>query len=218
MASLKAALFDLDGTLIDTEGQYSVFWRRAGIRYCPHVPDVADRIKGTTMATILSRYFPDPAVQAALRRELWQWELGMDYPLYPGAMELLGTLRRNGVRLALVTSSDREKMRNVRRKLPSLLALFDLVLTGEDFTASKPDPSCYVQAAEALGCGRDECVVFEDALTGLEAGVRAGIFTFGLPTTNSREAIAPRCHCVLPSLEGLTMEGLLSLCGKEADT
>ncbi len=216
MNSLKAALFDLDGTLVDTEGQYSVFWEKVGRTYCPHIPDLAKRIKGTTLMQMFSTYFTDPHVQETIRKGLDEWEMGMDYIFYPGALELLRELKANGVRTALVTSSDTTKMLNVYRKVPGFRELFDCILTSEDFSASKPNPDCYLRAAEMLDCDLNECVVFEDAFSGLEAGMRSGIFTIGVATTNSREAIADRCHYVLDGLHELTYESLLHIFNEHA--
>ncbi len=210
-ATLRAALFDLDGTLIDTEGQYTRFWQEAGRRCRPDVPDLAQRIKGTTLTQILDSYFPAPTIRESIRQALSKWEAQMSYSLYPGAEQFLRDLKANGILTALVTSSDRSKMSLVYRKTPALKPLFDCILTSEDFTASKPDPDCYLQAARRLGCERGECVVFEDALTGLKAGTSAGIFTIGMTTTNPRSVIAPLCHTTLASFEGLTLERLLSL-------
>ncbi len=211
MGTLKAALFDLDGTLVDTEGQYTVFWERVGRTYCPHIPDLAKRIKGTTLTQMFDLYFTDPDVQAVIRRGLDEWETGMEYVFYPGALELLHELRAHGVKTALVTSSDSTKMRNVYNKVRGFRSLFDSILTSEDFAASKPNPDCYLRAAETLGCELDECVVFEDALSGLEAGMRSGIFTIGVATTNSREAIADRCHYFLDGLHELSYDRLLRI-------
>ncbi|MCD7721724.1 MAG: HAD family phosphatase [Prevotellaceae bacterium] len=210
-ATLRAALFDLDGTLIETEEQYTRFWQGAARRYRPDVPDLAQRIKGTTLTQILDTYFPDPATRQSLRQELDEWEAQMSYSLYPGAEQFLRSLRAKGVLTALVTSSDLGKMSLVYRKTPALRPLFDCVLTSEDFIASKPDPDCYLQAARRLGCERGECVVFEDAVTGLKAGLGAGIFTVGMTTTNPQSLVAPLCHLTLASFEGLTLEHLLSL-------
>ncbi len=214
MATLKAALFDLDGTLFDTEGQYTDFWQRVGQRHCPHMPDFAQRIKGTTLAQIFAAHIPDHEAREAVRRDLDEWETGMDYRFFPGAREFVAELRAGGVKTALVTSSDTKKMRNVYRKVAGFKALFDRILTSEDFAASKPAPDCYLRAAEALGCGRDECVVFEDALSGIEAGMNAGIFTIGIATTNGREVISRLCDHVLDSLAGLTVGQLAAIAHK----
>ena len=78
------------------------------------------------------------------------------------------------------------------------------MLTSEDFSASKPAPDCYLLGAKVFGSEKGECAVFEDAFTGLQAGMSSGIFTFGITTCNSREAIADKCNYVIDTFEGLT--------------
>ena len=211
---LRAALFDLDGTLVDTEDQYSVFWGATARKYRPDVPRLEYLIKGTTLTNIYATYFPDPAWQKDITKELVQWEAQMRYEFYPGALDFLNDLKRNGVKCAIVTSSDQSKMASVRRQIPQLDSLFDRVLTAEDFSASKPAPDCYLLGAKVLGADLDECVVFEDAYTGLQAGMSSGIFTVGLTTGHTREEIADRCHYVLDGFEGLTFAKLTEILEK----
>lgn len=203
---LKAALFDLDGTLFDTEGQYTIFWGGIGKKYRPDIPTLAQDIKGTTLTQIYERYFPDPALQAQITAELDEWERTMKYEFVPGALNLIKDLKANGVKCAIVTSSNIKKMQSVEAQMPEFATLFDHVLTSEDFSASKPNPDCYLKGASVFDADLDECVVFEDAFTGLEAGTSAGIFTFGIASYNSAEAIMDKCDQVLNSFEGLTLE------------
>ena len=92
----------------------------------------------------------------------------------------------------------------VKHALPELFGMFDKILTAEMFSASKPDPACYLLGAEVFGAVKDNCVVFEDAFTGLQAGMGAGMYTVGLATTNSREAIADKCSVVFDDFTGLS--------------
>lgn len=208
MKKIRAVLFDLDGTLLDTETQYTRFWSEAGKRWAPQHPHLAQEIKGTTLVQILDRYFPAQEVREAVTAALNQFESEMTYELYPGAEAFVRDLRMHGVRMAIVTSSNQKKMEQLNKQLPAFSALFDRVLTSEDFAASKPHPDCYLHGAKALDCELDECVVFEDAFTGLEAGCRSGIFTIGLPTTNPYEAIQDKCDYVLESYVGFSYDKL----------
>ena len=206
MAQLRAALFDFDGTLVDTEGQYSIFWGKTARTYRPDIPGLENIIKGTTLTQIFSRYFPDPQLQQTIQKGLDAWEAQMDYPWVAGAEAFLRDLKAHGVRVAVVTSSNLTKMAVVNRKFAGFTELIDRVLTSEDFAASKPDPDCYLKGAAAMGCQLDECIVFEDAFTGLQAGMSSGIYTVGLTTGNPRSAIEDKCHRVIDNFEGLTYE------------
>lgn len=206
--SIKAALFDLDGTLIDTEGQYTEIWGRIGRKYHPEMPDFAYRIKGTTLDQILARYFPEEEVQREVVPELYAHEAQMKFEFYPGALDFLRNLRAHGVKCAVVTSSNRKKMETLRRQIGDFDALFDRVLTAEDFKASKPDPDCYLRAAAAFGLEKEQCVVFEDAPNGLESGRRSGIFTVGVATGLTEEEMRPLCDHVIRGYKGFTTEAL----------
>ena len=211
---LKVALFDLDGTLVDTEDQYTVFWGATARKYRPDVPRLEYLIKGTTLTQIFGTYFPDPQWQKEITEALDQWEAQMRYDFYPGALDFVSDLKRNGVKCAIVTSSNLPKLNSVRQQIPNFDSLFDKILTAEDFTASKPAPDCYLLGARIFDANIDECVVFEDAYTGLQAGMSSGIFTIGLPTGHTREEIQDRCNYVLDSFEGMTHERLVSLLEK----
>lgn len=207
----KAALFDLDGTLFDTEGQYSVFWGATARKYRPDIPGLENIIKGTTLVQIFERYFPNPEWQAQIIKGLDDWERQMHYEFIPGALNYLRDLKAHGVKCAVVTSSNIKKMQSVALQMPEFNTLFDRVLTSEDFSASKPDPFCYLLGAQVFGCNINECVVFEDAFTGLQAGRSAGIFTFGLATYNTPDAIRDKCDYVLRDFTELTYQKTLQI-------
>jgi len=149
----KVALFDLDGVVIDTEGQYTEFWETIGKRYCPEIPDFALRIKGMALVQILASQASLQAHEKEIRRAIDEFELGMDYPYIAGALEFLWALREAGVPRAVVTSSNRAKMENVYRVHPEFRTLFDRVFAADDITRSKPAPDCYVNAAHCMGVG-----------------------------------------------------------------
>jgi len=206
MNEIKAALFDFDGTIADTESQYSIFWSGINKRFCNNIPYFADIIKGSTLTKIYEKYFPDPDIQREVSRLLNDFEVNMDYKFFPGALEFIKDLKANGVKCAIVTSSNVPKMQSARRCMPEIDSLFDRIFTAEDFSASKPDPDCYIKAQEALGMTKEECIIFEDAFNGLKAGMASGMFTVGITTTNSREALQGKCDLILDSFEGVTFD------------
>lgn len=187
----KAALFDLDGVVFDTEPQYSIFWGGQFRRYYPEHPGVEQLIKGMTLVEIYEKYFQDKDIQERITRELDEFEQTMDFVYVKGFENYVKSLRGRGVKTAVVTSSNMAKMENVYRKRPEFKTYFDAILTSEDFAESKPSPDCYQRAAQRFGLTKDECVVFEDSFNGFKSGRAAGMYVVGLATTNSPESIAP---------------------------
>ena len=197
MNKFKAALFDLDGTLMDTEGQYTIFWGNTARKYRPDIPGLEFKIKGMTLVQIFATYFTDPQVQKEITQGLNEWEANMHYEFLPGALDFIHDIKSHGVRCAIVTSSNMPKMNSVAKKVSDFDVLFDRILTAEDFSASKPAPDCYLLGARVFGCDIDECVVFEDAFNGLQAGMSSGIYTIGVTTSNSRDKLKDKCHYVI---------------------
>lgn len=210
MKRLKAALFDLDGTLIDTEDQYTGHWGAIGRKYRPDMPNFAYDIKGTTLKDILNKYF-DRSLWEEVTKAVDDFELQMVFPRIAGAEAFIRDLKNHDVKCYVVTSSPESKMKALEAKEPEFLALFDKILTAEMFKASKPDPDCYLLGAKEAEAQIDECIVFEDAFTGLKAGMSAGIYTIGLATVNSREAIKDKCNYVIDNFEGLNYNELLKI-------
>ena len=205
-----AALFDMDGVVLDTEGQYDNFWREQGKRYHPDMPEFHKVIKGQTTELILKNYFEgDVALQQQVSRELDEFERWMNFPYFPGVEQFIRTLQKHGVRTALVTSSNNKKMAYVLRVHPEFAELFECMIT-----RSKPDPECYLLAARELQIEPDDCCVFEDSFSGIEAGQRAGMKVVGLATTNPREKIQDKVDRVLSDFTGCVYDEFVSLMGK----
>ena len=212
-SKFKAALFDLDGVVFDTEPQYSVFWGSICRQYHPEHPGLEHEIKGQTLTQIYDRWFSGPLLseQESITCRLNDYEQQMSYEYITGFEALMATLRSHGVRTAVVTSSNIPKMESVYRHQPGFTSLFDAILTSEDFDRSKPDPDCYNKAAQRLDSESDECVVFEDSFNGLRAGRAANMAVVGLATTNPMEAIRPLSDLQLKNYEGMTFERLETL-------
>ena len=181
--SKKGMLFDLDGVLVDSEGEYSKFWGAMGDRY-GLVSTFASDIKGTTIGEILQN-FPESDRDGILAA-LHEFEANMEYPVYPGVMEFLGRLKKAGIPSAIVTSSDNVKMDLLFGRRPELREMVNVVITGSMVSRSKPDPEGYLKGAELIGAPVEECCVFEDSLQGLQAGRSSGATVVGIATTNSQ--------------------------------
>ncbi len=206
---MKAALFDLDGVIFNTESQYSVFWGGECRRYHPEIPHLENIIKGQTLPQILNGHFDDVKDEhQSIIKRLYEFEANMRYDYLPGLEAFLNELNRHGVKTAIVTSSNKEKMECVYSQHPECRKRFDAILTSEDFAESKPSPDCYLKAAACFNIKPKDCVVFEDSFNGLKSGRASGAYVVGLATTNSKEAIAPFADVVIDNFIGLTLNEL----------
>lgn len=204
-----AALFDFDGVIMDTETQYTVFWDEQGRRYLG-IEAYGRQIKGQTLVQIYEKDFAGMTeVQEQITRDLARFEREMTYAYIPGVEAFIADLQRNGVKIAVVTSSDDKKMENVYRAHPEFKQQFDRILTAGMFTRSKPAPDCFLLGMELFGIAPQHSFVFEDSFHGLQAGRDSGATVIGLATTNPREAIASKADFVIDDFTGMTYERLV---------
>ncbi|MCM1065961.1 MAG: HAD family phosphatase [Muribaculaceae bacterium] len=206
----SAALFDLDGVLIDTEGIYTEIWTEIERAHPTGIENFAIKIKGSTLERILSTYFPDPAEQAHVCAMLKEREEAMHYRLFDGVASFLGELKAAGIPAAIVTSSGEAKMTRLFGMIDGFRDFFGAVLTDADVERSKPDPEGYCKAARRLGAEPERCIVFEDSFSGLAAGRASGAKVVALATTNSRESLEGKADLILAGFDGVTLEKLLS--------
>ncbi len=207
-----AALFDFDGVVVDTEPQYSLFWDEKGEKYHPEIPEFGHHIKGQTLTQIYSQYFLHPeGLQSEITRELLDFETRMSFEFIPGVVDFMKELRRKGVKIAIVTSSNDQKMANAHRALPELKSMVDAIITADKVTHSKPHPECFLLGAETLQMPIDRCIVFEDSFHGLESGNRAGMKVIGLATTNPASSIADKASLVIPDFVDFTYEKMVTV-------
>ena len=202
-------LFDMDGVLIDTESQYDEFWRTTNLKYDLGMPDIAQKVKGFTLSSVITTYFSNfsEEVKQAVAKELIECERNMHFPDIDGASAFVQSLKDAGIKIALVTSSLNTKMEAVYRD-KHFDTIFDAVVTADDITIGKPDPMCYQLAAKRLDYSPENCFVMEDALSGIAAGNAAGMKVIGLSTTNPAHVIEDMVLRVIPSFANFTLSDL----------
>ncbi len=207
MMMVKAALFDLDGVVFETESQYSVFWGAQCREFHPEHPGLENEIKGQTLDQIYDAWFSGPLAytQPIITERLNRFESQMQFLYIDGFEEYVHQIRKQGVKTAVVTSSNRIKMEAVYQSHPEFKSLFDAILTSEDFDESKPSPDCYLKAAKKLETSIEHSVVFEDSFNGLKSGRAAGMYVVGLATTNSAEKIQPYCDTVISDYQNFRL-------------
>ncbi len=203
---VKACLFDLDGVVFDTEPLYTLFWRNLDKRLRPNIDNFEHIIKGQTLVQIYDKYFAgEEKKQEEITAFVNEYEQNMSFNYITGFEDFVKDVRSKGIKTAVVTSSNLEKMQNVYNKHPEFKGYFDKILTSEDFEDSKPSPDCYLKAAARFGVSPKECIVFEDSFNGLRSGIASGARVIGLATTNSVAEIEPYTKEVISNYDGFTL-------------
>ena len=202
----KGVLFDLDGVLVDTESQYSIFWGKMGIEYNTGIPDFADRIKGSNLAAILNTYFPDKSVQDEIVEKLNAFQAAMTYEICPGVKEFISQLKQHNIPTCIVTSSDDKKMEQLFAHQPYFRENFSNIITGDQVTNSKPHPECFLKGAQKIGVDIKDCLIFEDSMQGITAGLASGAKVIALSTTCSIEQISTLTSVIIPGFKDFSLD------------
>lgn len=198
---IKGFLFDLDGVIIDSESLYTRFWEETEGEFPTGIPDFAHHIKGTTVESIM-QYFPEQLRGEILQR-IYRFDANLTYPLFDGAVSLLTKLKARGIKTAIVTSSNREKMEQFHKVLPQMRPLFDVIVGGESVSHGKPDPEGYLLAARNLSLAPEQCIVVEDSVQGMRAGRAAGCQVWGVCTTVATNIVSELADRVFPDISAI---------------
>jgi HAD superfamily hydrolase (TIGR01509 family) len=193
--AVQAVIFDMDGVIVDSEpysmqalidvlGQYGIEPTEDDLRrsYGRRVRD--------DFVDYFARYGVTADVNIAIAHKharYYHLAAGHLQP-FPGVMALLKRLGDHGHRLALASSGDRVKVAFGMQAL-QLNSLFELVITGDDVSHSKPAPEIYLRAAQRLGVPPAECIAIEDAPAGVEAVKRAGMRCIAVTNSVPREQL-----------------------------
>lgn len=202
----KGVLFDLDGVLVDTESQYSIFWGKMGIEYNTGIPDFAERIKGSNLAAILNTYFPEKSVQDEIVEKLNAFQAAMTYEICPGVKEFISQLKQHNIPTCIVTSSDDKKMEQLFAHQPYFRENFSNIITGDQVTNSKPHPECFLKGAQKIGVDIKDCLIFEDSMQGITAGLASGAKVIALSTTCSIEQISTLTNVIIPGFKDFSLD------------
>ncbi|MGB5821986.1 MAG: beta-phosphoglucomutase [Saonia sp.] len=182
-------IFDLDGVIVDTAKYHYLAWRKLANQLgFEFTKEQNERFKGVSRRRCLEILLEIGGIQVSEQQfEDWLIEKNEDYLSYIEKMDesevlsdvpkILNYLRDNHVPMALGSAS--KNARPILEKV-KLLAYFDAIVDGNEVTKAKPDPEVFLMAANQLDVLPKNCVVFEDALAGIEAANRAGMISVGI--------------------------------------
>jgi mannitol-1-/sugar-/sorbitol-6-phosphatase len=205
----EAICFDMDGVIVDTQFTVTSFWQQLATEYALTLTqdDFDHHIYGCSASHTLETLFPllSKLQQEEVHVKLEQYEQHAAYQEIPGAVALLWQLHAAHLPLALVTSAHRWKVERVLEQL-GLEKIFTAQITAHDVTRGKPDPACYVRAAQALGKHPSRCLVFEDAKSGVQAARAAGMECCGVrEASTARVLLDAGASIVIPSLTSVVV-------------
>jgi beta-phosphoglucomutase len=212
----RAVIFDVDGVLVRTDALHEQSWRALAEQEQLIFPDeLPDQLRGVSRERSLQlvlgdacdRYTQEQRAALMERKNaafLRAVNAMTPADTLPGVRSLLHSLREAGILLAAASAS-----RNARVVLDrvDLTSLLDAIVDGHDAPNAKPDPQCFLLAAEKLGCTPAHCVVVEDAPAGVEAALNAGMAVVGVGPCEH----APRVTHGAPSLAEVQVHDLRQL-------
>lgn len=187
---ISAVIFDVDGTLLNTEVIYMEAWRRAAGELGFEMNEqFLQRTRARSVRdaiAIFKEYFGDEAsyyemrdIRVRVAEELIASKTPEEL-LMPGTLKMLEELEKKGIKTALATSTGKEKTR-AHLEAAGLWGRFPVVVDGDDVKHGKPDPEIFLIAAERLGAAPEECAVAEDSPAGIESASRAGMTPVFIP-------------------------------------
>lgn len=216
MSIIKACIFDLDGVIVDTAVYHYKAWKRlANELGFDFTEEDNEKLKGVSRVRSLELILQWGGVtktqeeqeQLATKKNDWYVEMISHMTpaeILPGAKEFLETCRAAGLKTALGSASKNSE--TILHKI-NITDLFDAIIDGNKVTKAKPDPEVFLKGAEAVGVPPVNCVVFEDAIAGVEAAVNGGMKAVGIGSP----AVLKEASLVISGLNEMTLEKLKTL-------
>lgn len=212
-----AVLFDMDGVIVDSNPYHKLAFQAFLKQYNISLTDdelkmhVYRRTNNEGMPYIFKRELPSEELLAranekeAMFREIYQ----SDIKPIAGLIPFLQSLKANGVQIAVGTAAPTENLDFILDAL-KIRSYFDALLDSSFVTHGKPNPEIYLKAAAKVGMPADRCIVIEDSISGVLAGLNAGMKVIGITTTHTAEELN-NTHLVIDNFEGLTVEKVQAL-------
>ncbi|HEY8780808.1 MAG TPA: beta-phosphoglucomutase [Mucilaginibacter sp.] len=216
MSTIKACIFDLDGVIVDTAIYHYKAWKRLANELGFDISEEDnEKLKGVSRVRSLELILQWGGVtktkaeqeELAAKKNAWYVEMISHMTpneILPGAKEFLETCRAAGLKTALGSAS--KNSTTILNKI-NLAGLFDAVIDGNKVSKPKPDPEVFLKGAEALNTTPADCVVFEDAIAGIEAAINGGMKAVGIGSPQ----VLTRANFVVSGLNEMSLEKLGAL-------
>jgi beta-phosphoglucomutase len=214
VGNYKAFLFDLDGVIVDTAKYHYLAWKRLadelGVFFDEEKNEAFKGVSRAKCMELLAGWgglslSEDEMVSYAARKNGWYVEYLAELDeseLLPGALDTLKEAKRRGVKCAICSAS--KNTMTILARL-GIASYFDSIVDGNRASKAKPDPQVFLMAAAELGVTREEAVIFEDSLAGVQAGNAEGIYVVGI----GEEKNLPGAGVCIPDLARLDLDKLL---------
>ena len=216
MSNIKACIFDLDGVIVDTAIYHYQAWKRLanelGFDFTEHDNEQLKGVSRTRSLEIILQIGGLTKTEAereelANRKNTWYVDMiNQMQPdeILPGAREFVQACRDAGIKTALGSAS--KNSMTILEKI-NMVDLFDAIIDGNKVSMAKPDPEVFLKGAEALGVPPSACVVFEDAIAGVEAAINAGMKVVGIGSPS----VLKGANLVVNGLNEMSLERLRDL-------
>lgn len=216
MSLPKACIFDLDGVIVDTVDAHFFAWKAmADELNIPFTEVENEQLKGVSRIESMQKILALGGLEKseaevleyttkknAIYVEIISKMTAAD--VLPGVLDFIALLKENGIRLAIGSSS---KNTPTILKAVGLDQTFEVIIDGNQLEKSKPHPEVFLKGAEALGLQPDECVVLEDAVSGVEAAKRGGMKCIGI----GDYSVLDEADLVVPDLTQLSLNQVAAL-------
>jgi HAD superfamily hydrolase (TIGR01509 family) len=212
-----AVIFDMDGVICHTNPYHSrafrVFFAKRDLS--PTDEEFAQHMFGKSNSYILKHFLQreivgEEFVRMEDEKESLFRELYAPYvETIAGFSEFLQDLKSHGLKTAVATSAPRANLDLISGKL-DLFASMNSFMASEDVTKHKPDPQVYLTSAERLGMKLEDCVVFEDSISGVSAAINAGMKVVGVLSSHTKEELPP-CDDYIEDYSEMTFERVAML-------